>query len=254
MVLVVEQAADAVLNSNLVDSINASKCLRWVDTTAMRHDLATNLLEDSSGTVQLERSGLGLGLSLLETVERQVEGETDQALADAVHQAALSDSVRNHVHTEQAGVRIEGVERSQGLSELAIRDLLDDGGRTETTTNHVRVVRTNQLLDNLESVGVGIVPATSLEGISNVCKGHVIIADKDVRASELRRSLESGHVVRSRDGNVGEELLSQTNKLLVLNCTSTDNGHARANEVRLLVSDDVVAAELADLLRRAEDG
>lgn len=115
-------------------------------------------------------------------------------------------------------------------------------------------VFTHDSLKDEECVVVLVVPAGSLEEDTDVDIGQFVVTHGQNGRSETRLVSVSGfNASRSLVGEATEELLSELNKLLVLNITSTNNNDVRTNVVGSVVFLNHILGDDTDVFSNTED-
>ena len=121
---------------------------------------------------------------------------------------------------------------------------------------HSLVVVTDDSLGDESSEVVVRVPADTLDSQGNVGSAHGVVADADIGTDEVSLLLgkQVGVVLRTLAGKTGEVLLSQLDKLLMGNATSTNQDHTVGSVVVLDVVDELGAGDVADVLAGTKNG
>ena len=121
---------------------------------------------------------------------------------------------------------------------------------------HGLVIVADNSLGNESSEVILGVPADTLDGKGNVGSAHGVVANTDIGADELGLLLgkEVGLVLGALAGKTREVLLSQLDKLLVGNTTSTNQDHTVGSVVVLDVVDELGSGNVADVLAGAKNG
>lgn len=243
------------------DAVNGPLNLLWAQSPASGDDLASNVLRDSRGAVQGQQNrSLQLGLRTLNLGIADLEGETRPLTESEVDKVVnAGEVVRYQVDTPKTGVGVGGAEGHEGVGELV---LVHEGAELAAKVRrvaHSTVPVANNSLSDKGSEVVVILPADTLDGDRNVSSRHRVVSYPDLRANEVRLSLQTTHSGRwLRVGvllrHLGEVLLGQLDELLVRDTTSADQHHAVSSVVGLDVVLKVVALDRLDVLLGAQDG
>jgi len=254
-VLIIEETLDDTLNILSSDLLNTLVNLDRVDAALVGEHLTTKILANSSRTLELvEERKLELVLSLIKNDGVDIESISSEGVTDVAGEDIEVESISNSIDTEETSVGVDSVEGSDGLGDVVSSDGGHHRRRGVNGSSVGSVVRTNHHLEDHEGVVVGISPASSLEGISEVSGGHVIITDADLRADEVSGLLNSLNAVGSLGGDSREDLLSLSSESGVVDVTSSSDNHAGSNIVSLDVAVDVLLGDGLDVLLRTEDG
>jgi hypothetical protein len=242
----------------LGDSTNHTLNLSRVHSPSGGDDLSSNVLSNSSGSVQAQKQrrlelGLGtLNLGLSHGLGHAVpltEGEVDQVVN-------VLEVVGDHVRSPQTDIRVRGAEAHEGVGKVV---LVQDSRQLAAQVGgvaHGTVVVSNDGLGDKGGEVVRVLPANTLNGNSDVGGGDGVVTHADLRADEVGLLGVGGAEGQRAAGRLeaGEVLLGQLDELLVGDSSSTDKDHA----VSLVVGRDVVLKVLLldrqDVLPGAKDG
>jgi hypothetical protein len=156
-------------------------------------------------------------------------------------------------------VAVAGGEAHEAVSKAVLADGGAELAAKVRRLAHSTVPVTNDGLGDQGSEVVVILPANTLNGESDVSGGDGVVTETDLGANELGGALHLGSEglgsgVRGLGGEATEVLLSETDKLLVGDTTSTHQDHAVSSVVGLDVVGQVVTGDGLDVLLGAEDG
>lgn len=152
-------------------------------------------------------------------------------------------------------VAVAGGEAHEAVGQLVLVDVAAELTALVRSITHGLVIVANDGLGNQGSEVVVRVPADTLNGEGNVGSTHSVVTDTDVRADEVSLLLGQnvGLTLNSLGGDASKVLLGKLNELLVGDTTRTDENHALGSIVVLDVVYEFGAANVTDVLARAEN-
>mmetsp|Transcript_184 Transcript_184/g.478 ORF Transcript_184/g.478 Transcript_184/m.478 type:complete len:353 (+) Transcript_184:209-1267(+) len=238
------------------DGVDAREQLRLGDAAAIGEHLAADVLRHGAGAVQVQR-------------QRRLDGVLCANHILLLHGVAEGGELAHHApdevlevlppggdgaDAEEAGVGVVGVERHVAVREPVGGDALPEGGGHVDAGGGVLVPRAQHRLHHHQRHRVGVRPGGALDGDGEVALGHVVVAEADLGAGEDGRvgldDLCGGLAAGGELGELGLHLLHQG---VVVHGARAHHHHALRGVVGGDVLRQVLLANRADVLRRAQD-
>jgi hypothetical protein len=164
--------------------------------------------------------------------------------------------VGDHVRSPQPDIRVRGAEAHEGVGKAVLvqdsRQLAAQVG----SVAHGTVVVSNDGLGDKGGEVVGVLPADTLNGNSDVGGGDGVVAHADLGADEVGLLGMGGAEGQRAAGRLeaGEVLLGQLDELLVGDSSSTDKDHAVSLVVGRNVVLKILLLDRQDVLSGTKDG
>ena len=142
--------------------------------------------------------------------------------------------VAGHVHTEQTGIGVVGVESHEGVTELVGGEDLRELGHQVAGADGVLVPAANHGLHQHERHGVRRGPGRALERHGEAARRHVVVTNANFATRKVTRVLRHQRLgARALRREVGERLFGELDEVIVVHRTGTDENHSRGGVVRL---------------------
>ena len=142
--------------------------------------------------------------------------------------------VAGHVHAEQTGIGVVGVESHEGVTELVGGEDLRELGHHVAGADGVLVPAANHGLHQHERHGVRRGPGRALERHGEAARRHVVVTNANFATRKVTRVLRHQRLgARALRREAGERLFGELDEVIVVHRTGTDENHSRGGVVRL---------------------